>query len=342
MAGQEAVKARDPRVVLFLQELLGQPRHHGLGRDLVHADLVPQVPPQRRRGPLADRRVREPDRPPRPAQHAELAGIEQAEHLRAAGQQQVDGHAVAAARHRDQRLGGQRVTHRVEQRPEHGAGREARLLQRQRLQRVGREQPLVPQFRQHVGQQRGGLAHQRLVRRVVAGDVVPGRRGPVGPLDQEAEEGLLLGREERGQRRGSHRCDPLAHQQERDLDPLPRVARDRTLPGEPLLPPPVPGHRHAPGRPRPLRQLMLGDRAVQHRVRRARPAGPQPLDVPQEQQDPGLERAQRRRDFPRRDLGGHRVMVEREHEQRLGQRLGRRIHRVGPDEVLDPECSPPL
>ena len=200
MAGQEAVEARDPPIVLFGEELLGHPRHHGLGRDLVQSDLVPQVPPQHRRALLADRRVREPDRPPRPAQRAELAGVEQAEHLRAAGQQQVDGHGVAAARRRDQRLGGQRVTRRVEQRPEHRTGREARLVQGQRLQGVGREQSLVAQFRQRVGQQRGGLAHQRLVRRVVAGDVVPGRRGPVGPLDQEAEEGLLLGREEHGQR----------------------------------------------------------------------------------------------------------------------------------------------
>ncbi len=99
---------------------------------------------------LGDGRVGEPDRAARAAQGAQLVRIEQLGNPGPARQLQVYGHPVTAAGHRDHRLGGQDLADRVEQRPEHGPGREARLLERQRLQGLHREQPGVTQFPQHV------------------------------------------------------------------------------------------------------------------------------------------------------------------------------------------------
>ena len=232
---QEGVEARDPLIGLRLEELAGHPRNHVRRRDLVDADLFAQVAPQDRREVLGDGLIREPDRPARAAQRAQLIRVEELVHLRAAGQLQVNGHAVTAAGDRDQRFGGQRLTHRIEQRAEHGASREARGVKRQRRSGLHREEAVVAQFPQHVGEQRGGLAYQRLVRRVMSGDVVAGGRGPVRALDQETEERLLLGGEEHGQRRIGHRDDPAGLEPERDLDPLRLMALDRTVPDQPLL-----------------------------------------------------------------------------------------------------------
>ena len=131
---QEDVEARDPLIGLRLEKLAGHSRDHVRRRDLVDADLFAQVAPQDRRELLGDGLVREPDRPARAAQRAQLIRVEELAHLRAAGQLQVNGHAVTAVGHRDQRFGGQRIAHRIEQRAEHGAAREAHGVQRQRLQ----------------------------------------------------------------------------------------------------------------------------------------------------------------------------------------------------------------
>ena len=212
--------------------------------------LVSQVPPQHRRPALADRLLREPHRPARAVQRAELAGVEQAEHVGAAGQLQVGGRAVAASRGRDE-PGAQGLAHRVEQRPEHRAGREARGLQRQRLQHLDGEQPPGGELGQHAGQQRRGLPHQGLVRRVVLGHVVPGRGGPVRALDHEAEEGLLLGREEHAERGIAAAGDLPGLGEEGDLDPLRHRAQalDPARPDQPFLPPAPLGQRDAPGCP---------------------------------------------------------------------------------------------
>ena len=252
---------------------------------------------------LGDGLVREPDGPVRAGQRAQLAGREELLHLRAA-QGQVDGHPVAAAGHRDQRLGDEDLAHRVEQRAEHGAGGEARGVQRQRRQHVDRQQALVAQLAQHVAQQRGRLAHQELVRRIVPGNVVAGRRRPVRALHQEAEERLLLGREGHDERRAVTRHQtPLAEGAfgpEGDLDRR-RQLHGLTVPGQPLLGrPAAAGQRDPPPRAGPGHHRPLDDRSRHPCAPR-----PQPLDAPQEQQDPGPDRGQRRRDLPGRDRSGH-------------------------------------
>ena len=68
------------------------------------------------------------------------------------------------------------------------------------------------------------------------------------------------------------------------------------------------------------------DRSMTERPHRRAP-DPQPPDAPQEQQDPGLDRGQRRRDLPGRDRGGHGVVVEGEDEQRPGRGQGQRLDR---------------
>ena len=128
-------------------------------------------------------------------------------------------------------------------------------VQRQGLQDLRREQAVRPQFPQHAGEQRGGLAHQGLVRRIVLRDVVAGRRRAVRALDQETEKRLLFGGEEHGQRGPAARGDPvLAAAGRRGRRPPAPVARSRpaapglaqaislAVPDEPLL----------AGRPRPV------------------------------------------------------------------------------------------
>ena len=130
---------------------------------------------------------------------------------------------MVAAGRGDHLLAGQHVAHRLEERPEHRPRREVPGLQRERRQDLDREQAVGAQFAQHPGEQRGGLAYQGLVRRVVFGDVVAGGRRPVRALDQEAEEGLLLrGKEDRQRGRGGpFDAAPAAHRAgpEGDLDP---------------------------------------------------------------------------------------------------------------------------
>src|ERR1700691_5068669 len=75
---QEAIKRTDPLILLRPQELAGQVRHQARGRDLVDAELVVQVPPQR--GVRGDRLIREGNR--LPVQRAEVIRSEQPAQLR--------------------------------------------------------------------------------------------------------------------------------------------------------------------------------------------------------------------------------------------------------------------
>ncbi len=291
--------------------------------------------------------------------------------LRAASELEVPGRAVPASGDRNQRLPGQGLAHRVEQRAEHRAGLESCRVERQRRQDVHREEAAVAKLSQHITEQRGGLAHQGLVRPIVFGDVVAGRRSPVRTLDQEAEEGLLFRREEHGQRGVVTRDDPARLHAESDLDPLRRMAEDLTVPDQPLLAPAAPapalGHRDATKRAglafrpllrdqalrdralrdRALRDRALQDRALQDRALRDRalqdrPGDPdapdaQPPDVRQEQQDPRLDRVQGRGYLPHGDRGGHAVVVEGEDEQGPVCGLTQRVDGKRPDVHLDPE-----
>src|SRR5580700_10024107 len=96
MAEQEGVQTGDPLIGLRLEKLPGHSRDHVQRRDLVDADLFTQVAPQDRRELLGNRLVREPDRPVRAAQRAELIRVEELAYLRATGQLQVNGHAITA------------------------------------------------------------------------------------------------------------------------------------------------------------------------------------------------------------------------------------------------------
>src|ERR1700729_3975576 len=92
-----------------------------------------------------------------------------------------------------------------------------------------------------------------------AGDVVARGRGPVRPLDQEAEEGLLLGREEHDQRGAVPGEEPgfalRGVGPEGQFDPLARVPEvvQRAVPDEPGFGPVpaalAPDERDLPGRP---------------------------------------------------------------------------------------------
>ena len=345
---QERVQPRDPLIWLGGQELCRQPLDDALGRDLRQARLVPQEAPQHGGAGLADGLLGEPGGRARPVQRAQLDGVQQPGPS-VAGQPELPGRTVTAAGRRDELLGGQHRADRLEQRPEHVLGREARRLQRQRRQRGHRQQPGRTQLPHHVGQQRGRLAHQGLVRRVVRGHVVPGRRGPVRPLHDEAEKRLLLGREEHAQRRTVQPEHPARLGPHRDLHPQRPLAAgrlrvpgrrcaeafDAAVPHQPLLRPgPALGHRDAAA------GLAAGlGPALDDRDGHPGAAHPQPGDAGQEQQDARLERGQRRGDLADRDRCGHVVVIEGEHEQGPGPGPG--IGHVGPDVILDPEVLVP-
>jgi hypothetical protein len=85
------------------------------------------------------------------------------------------------------------------------AFREPAPVQRERVQHDGGQQAVVAQAGQDIREKSRSLTGQVLVDGVVVGHVVAGRSSPVRPLDQEPEEALLLGREERhDRRRGQH------------------------------------------------------------------------------------------------------------------------------------------
>jgi len=176
-------------------------------------------------------------------------------------------------------------------------------------------------------------------------------RGPVRPLDQEAEEGLLRGREEHDQRGAFPGEEPgfalRGVRPEGDLDPLPAVAQviQRPVPDEPVLGPApaalASGQRDVTARPC-LRCGGAGLRlALDHRVGDPGAGSPQPGDVPQEQQGRGLDPAQGGGDLRRRGGRGHGVVVEREDEPGLRgvtvHRIRRGIDPGRPDVVVDPE-----
>ena len=249
------------------------------------------------------------------------------------------GGGVAPVRGRDQLLGGQRGAHRVEQRAQQRARREAHRLQRHRLQHPGGEQPVRAQFTQHPAEQRGGLAGQHLVGRVMLGDVVAGGRGPVRALHGEAEEGLFLGREEHDQRdtlvAGQAAARGVADP-EGDLHALPRVPGgvQVPVPGEPGFPVTggLAGHGDLTARARAGGHGALGDRRLDSRA-----AHPDALDAAEEEQGARLELAQRRGDLRRRGRGRNLVVVEREHEHGAGRGLTRAEGRRA-DVVVDPEA----
>ena len=348
---QEPVEARDPVVGLGLEEAARDGGQQIPGGDLTDADLLAQVVTQQGELVFVAGKLGEGEREARLEQRGELAGVQEFAYRVRAGQLQLPRRCVAAARGRDEVLPGERRAHRVEQRPQHRAWREARRVEGQRRQHLDREQPAGAQFPQHVHDQRGCLAHQGLVLRVVAGDVVPGGRGPVRALDQEAEEGLLLGREEHHQRGAFPGGKPgfavRGVGAERELDPLAGVAEiiERAVPDEPVLGAPgAPGERDVPACRRCRRRRRARRRpALDDRVGDAGPVGPQPGDVPQEQQGRRLDPAEGGGDLRHRGARRHRLEVEREHEQGLRGGGGPRrpgicrIHGGGPDVVVDPE-----
>ena len=350
---QEPVEPRDPVIGLGLEEAAGGGGQQIPGGDVTDADLLAQVVAQQREVVFVAGKLGEGEREARLEQRGELAGVQEFAQPRRAGQLQVPRRGEAAAGGGDEFLPGQRRAHRVEQRPQHRARREARRVEGQRRQDLDREQPAGAQFPQYVHDQRGGLVHQRLVLGVVAGDVVAGGRGPVRALDQEAEEGLLLGREEHHQRGAFPGGEPGFGARgvgpERELDPLAGVAEiiERAVPDEPVLGPPgAPGERDVPARQRCGRRGCWCARlrpALDDRVGDTGPVRPQPGDAAQEQQDRGLDPAEGGGDLRRRGVRRHRLEVEREHEQGLGGGGGPRgpgicrIHGSGPDVVVDPE-----
>ena len=238
---QEPVEPDDPLVGLGFEEAARGPRDQVRGGDLPDADLLTQVVVQEERAVFVAEKIGEGQRKIRLEQRPELAGGQERAQSRGAGQLQVPRRGVAAAGRGDELLRGEGRSDRVEQRAQHRAGREARRVEGECLQDRGREQPAGAQVAQHVHEQGGGLADQGLVRGVVARDVVAGGRGPVRALDQEAEEGLLLGREEHDQRGAVPGGEPGfaagGAGQERELDPLPGVAEfiQRPVPDEPVL-----------------------------------------------------------------------------------------------------------
>ncbi len=220
---QERVVAGQPGVGLGGQEAGVGPGDQGGGGQLGAAQLVAEVAPEDRGGLGGDGRVGEEQRRARVQQGPQLVRAQQADQAGVRGQGQVPGRVRRTVGGRDQGLGLQRGPHHVEQRPEHRAGREPGRVQGQGGQRGHREQSRVPQPGEHLGQQGRGLGHEVLVGRVVLGDVVPGRGGPVRALSHEAQERLLLGREEHAQRRPVQRADPRG---------VPGIGPERDLHGQ--------------------------------------------------------------------------------------------------------------
>ncbi len=347
---QEPVEPRDPLIRLGFEEAARGPRDQVPGCDLTDADLLTQVAAQQGGLVFVAEKFSEGEREVRLEQRRELAGGQEFAQLTGGGQLQVPRRGVAAAGGGDEFLLGERGAHRVEQRAQHRAGREARRLEGERLEDLHREQPAGAQFPQHVDEEGGGRADQDLVGGVVARDVVARGRGPVRALDQEAEEGLLLRREEHDQRGAVQAGEPgfavRGAGAERELDPLAGVAEvvQRPFPDEPVLGADAivlaPGERDTPARQcwgcrgarlRPALDDRAGDSGA---------VGPQPGDVAQEQQGRGLDPVQRGGDLPGGGGRGHRVVVEREHEQGLGGVLVRGvygIHGGRPHVVVDPE-----
>src|SRR6185437_12965123 len=178
--------------------------------------------------------------------------------------------AVAAPGDGKELLGGQGRPCRVEQRAEHRAGLKSRGVEWQRLQDIGREEPVIADFGEDVAEQRGCLAHQCLVRWIVLRDVVAGWRRPVGTLDQKAEEGLLLRREGHHQRGVITLNEPAfavcGAGQEGDLDLQRRMTEilELTVPDEPFF--------VLAARPLRQRDAAAGTRAVYRCALRTEPA----------------------------------------------------------------------
>ena len=178
-------------------------------------------------------------------------------------------------------------------------------------------------------------------------NIVPGRRRPVRPLDQEAEKGLLLGGKEHHQRRFPARYQPravdfLTHR-EGNLDPLAGLVSGHqiTVPDEPFLRGAVAGPPERDASPRrgpgtgPAARLG-GDGALQHRGGDLVPADSHPLDAPQEQQRPEPEPGQRGGDLRGGSGRGKIAPVEGKDEQGLARGASRRDGNRA-DVALDPE-----
>src|SRR5262249_2134311 len=153
--------------------------------------LFLEVAPQQRRPVFGDGLMCESERLAGSIEHTELIREEKLAKSCAAGQLQFPSGTVAAPGDGKELLDGKGRAHRVEQRAEHRAGLESRGVERQRLQDIDCKESVIAEFGEHVGEQRGCLAHQGLVRWIVLRDVVAGWRRPVRTLDQKTEEGLL-------------------------------------------------------------------------------------------------------------------------------------------------------
>src|SRR5580658_2759767 len=98
MQEEEGVEARDPLIRLRLEKFPGHPRDHALRRNLLKADLLPQVSPQHGGMVLGDRVMREPHRAIRAVERAELTRVDKLGQVRALGQLQLPSRAVTASR----------------------------------------------------------------------------------------------------------------------------------------------------------------------------------------------------------------------------------------------------